>query len=124
MSGQNQVVTTFFPTIGGSKCKTIRIGITMTEEKWNQSLSDQESTYFKNLESKILTAVSKSVEIKVAVFKVTYTKACVLNVYFLQKDPSNFGRSLLICSAFNFFFRSLIPCRSFLLKLANVLKGS
>lgn len=57
----------------------------MTEEKWNQSLSDQESTYFKNLESKILTAVSKSFEIKVAVFKVTFTKACILNVYFLQK---------------------------------------
>ena len=83
VSGQNQVVTTFFPTIGGSKCKTERIGITMTEEKWNQSLSDQESTYFKNLESKILMAVSKSFEIKVAVFTVTFTKACILNVYFL-----------------------------------------
>jgi len=71
------VVTTFFPTIGGSKCKNERIGITMTEEKWNQSLSDQESTYFKNLESKILMAVSKSFEIKVAVFKVTFAKACV-----------------------------------------------
>jgi len=57
VSGQNQVVTTFFPTIGGSKCKNERIGITMTEEKWNQSLSDQESTYFKNLESKILMAI-------------------------------------------------------------------
>jgi len=41
----------------GDKCKTERIGITMTEEKWNQSLSDKESTYFKNLESKILMAI-------------------------------------------------------------------
>ena len=60
MSGLNQVVTAFFAMIGGNKCKTERIGITMTEEKWNQSLSDKESTYFKNLESKILMAVSSS----------------------------------------------------------------
>lgn len=44
--------------IGGSKCKTERIGITMTEEEWNQSLSDKESTHFKNLESNVLMAVS------------------------------------------------------------------
>jgi len=46
--------------IGGKKCKTERVGITMTEEKWNQSLSDKKSTYFKNLESQILMAVSIS----------------------------------------------------------------
>ena len=60
MSGLNQVLTTFFSIIGGNKCKTERIGITMTEEKWNQSLSDKESTYFKTLESKMLMAVSLS----------------------------------------------------------------
>lgn len=60
MSGLNQIATAFFSMIGGNKCKTERIGITMTEKKWIQSLSDKESTYFKNLEAKILMAVSIS----------------------------------------------------------------
>ena len=58
MTGLNQLITAFFSMIGSNKCKTERIGITMTEAKWNQSLSDKESTYFKNLEAKILMAVS------------------------------------------------------------------
>ena len=77
MSDPNPVVTAFFPTIGGDKCKTERIGVTMTEEKWNQSLSDKESTYFKNLESEILMAVSLSR------LRPQFFNACVLNVRLL-----------------------------------------
>lgn len=60
MTGLNHVVTAFSSMLGGNKCKTERIGITMTDAKWNQSLSDKESTYFKTLEVIILMAVSLS----------------------------------------------------------------
>ncbi|KAL9964729.1 hypothetical protein ACROYT_G028409 [Oculina patagonica] len=41
----------------GNKCKTERVGITLTNEKWNQSLSNRESTVFKTLESAVLMAI-------------------------------------------------------------------
>lgn len=47
-----------FLLTGGNKCKTERVGITLRNEKWNQSLSNKESTLFKKLESNVLMAVS------------------------------------------------------------------
>lgn len=99
MSSLNQVVIAFFSMIGGDKCKTERIGITMTEEKWNQSLSDKESTYFKNLESKILMAVSLSRLRSQCLMLLLQRPVCSVCASVTTKNPRNRGRSRLISPA-------------------------
>ena len=42
---------------GDDKCKRQRVGITLTNETWKQSLLNRDSTEFKNLESNVLSAV-------------------------------------------------------------------
>ncbi|KAL9964725.1 hypothetical protein ACROYT_G028405 [Oculina patagonica] len=55
--GKNVTSVSIISIKCGNICKTERVGITLTETKWNHSLSNRESTVFKTLESAVLMAI-------------------------------------------------------------------
>lgn len=47
-----------FCVTGGEKCEPRKVGLTLTNETWTQSLLNRDSIEFKTLEYNILSAVS------------------------------------------------------------------